>query len=67
MALPATDKTGVVVAQALGEYGAASAVVSAFSDAWLSLSDYLLRIEPSTWMILAVAVLGVAYLWTRAK
>jgi hypothetical protein len=37
----------MVIAQALGEYGAASAIASAFSNAWLSLSDYLSRIEPS--------------------
>jgi hypothetical protein len=57
----------VVIAQALGEYAAASAVAAAFSDAWLSLDGYLSRIEPSTWMILAVAALGVAYFWTRTK
>ena len=67
IALLATDTRDVVIAQALGEYAAVSSVGAAFSDAWLSLTDYLLRIEPSTWMIVAACLLGITYFWTRPK
>jgi hypothetical protein len=57
----------VVIAQALGEYLAASTVLSAFSEAWLALRYQLSRIDSSTWMIGCVSLVVVLYVWNRIR
>lgn len=57
----------MVIAQALGEYGVLSGIVSAFSEAWTHAHYFISNIEPGTWAIAGICVFVVAYLWNRAK
>ena len=56
----------MVIAQALGEYVAASVLISAFTDAWLHFTDYVARVDQTTWLIVGVAAVGMGYLWSRS-
>ena len=56
----------MLVAQALGEYVAVGALVSAFTDAWVRVNAYVSGIEPSTWLIVGGVVLFLCYFWSRA-
>jgi hypothetical protein len=55
----------VILAQALGEYAAVSAIVSAFSQAWTRAQYFVSSIEPRTWAIAGVCLLFVLYLRNR--
>ena len=46
----------MLFAQALGEYGALTAVTSTVSRAWTTAEYFVSDLEPSTWAIVAVAV-----------
>lgn len=56
----------VVIAQALGEYVAASVLISAFTDAWLRFTDYVARFDQSTWLIVGGVAVVVGYLFSRS-
>jgi hypothetical protein len=58
-------RTIVVIAQALGEYVAVSAISAAFWDAWSSLQFYLTSLDGSTWLIVGGCVALVCILWMR--
>ena len=50
----------MILAQALGEYAALSALASAASSAWLSAETFIRNVEPATWVFVG---LGIATLW----
>ena len=55
----------MLIAQALGEYAAASIVVQAITNAWRSTRQFVVEVEPSTWMILAFGVFAALYVRNR--
>jgi hypothetical protein len=55
----------MVVAQALGEYAAASAAVEAVSRAWTTVQDHVSGMNSATWMIAGVAFAIVYFIWGR--
>lgn len=57
----------MVIAQALGEYVAVSAIISAISRWWTTAAYYVSDVEPRTWVIGGIAFVVIAYLWNRGR
>ncbi len=58
---------GVLIAQALGEYGALSALVGAVTRAAVSAETFVRGMEPSTWAIIGGGVLLLWFLISRPR
>ncbi len=58
---------GVLIAQALGEYGALSALVGAVTRAAVSAESFIRGMEPSTWAMIGGGVLLLWFLFGRRR
>ena len=56
----------MVIAQALGEYVAVSVLIGAFNDAWLHFTDYVARVDQTTWLFVGIAAVALGFLWSRS-
>ena len=57
----------MLIAQALGEYGALSALVSAVTRAAVSAETFVRGLEPSTWAMIGGGVLLLWFLISRPR
>ncbi len=57
----------MLIAQALGEYGALSALVGAVTQAAVSAETFIRGMEPSTWAMIGGGVLLLWFLFGRRR
>ena len=58
---------GVLIAQALGEYGALSALAGAVTRAAVSAETFIRGMEPSTWAMIGGGILLLWFLFGRRR
>jgi hypothetical protein len=57
----------VILAQALGEYGALSALTDVVSRTWFSTETFIRNVEPTTWALVGAGALILWLLWGRTR
>ena len=63
--LGASDKSDVLLAQALGEYGGLSAILASFESAWLAAHNLITSADTSTWVVVGLIAFVLLLLWNR--
>jgi len=57
----------MLIAQALGEYGAMAGLIDAVSSIPIVIEDYARQLEPSTWAMVAVGAFVVWFIIGRMR
>jgi hypothetical protein len=58
---------GGLIAQAIGEYGAAGSVSSTVADAFTDVMDRIQHADPKTWVVVAVVAFLIWFLFLRRR
>ena len=60
-----SDKSDVLLAQALVEYGVLSGILSTLENAFFTAQDQISRIDSSTWAVVGLVAFVLFVVWNR--